>query len=54
MMSVDENLMCSFQILKPNDGKKGVPIGMGRPNTPPRGNVSPFNHDNKLEPNEKF
>jgi len=35
MMSVDENLMCSFQILKPADKKVGG-VGVGRPNTPPR------------------
>jgi hypothetical protein len=35
-MSVDENLMCSFQILKPAEKKTGIPIGTGRPNTPPR------------------
>ena len=33
MMSVDENLMCSFQVLKPAS-KKGL-LGK-RPNTPPR------------------
>ena len=39
MMSVDETLMCSFQILKPADKKK-FPYGglnAGRPVTPPRG-----------------
>ncbi|KAJ7333789.1 Serine/threonine-protein phosphatase PP1-gamma catalytic subunit [Desmophyllum pertusum] len=39
MMSVDETLMCSFQILKPADKKK-FPYGglnSGRPVTPPRG-----------------
>jgi serine/threonine-protein phosphatase PP1 catalytic subunit len=39
MMSVDETLMCSFQILKPADKKK-FPYGglnSGRPITPPRG-----------------
>ena len=38
-MSVDETLMCSFQILKPADKKK-FPYGglnAGRPVTPPRG-----------------
>ena len=38
MMSVDETLMCSFQILKPADKKK-FPYGglnAGRPVTPPR------------------
>merc|ERR1711907_35899 len=38
MMSVDETLMCSFQILKPAD-KRRYPYGMNmRPITPPRGN----------------
>lgn len=42
MMSVDETLMCSFQILKPadkNKGKYGQFSGLnpaGRPVTPPR------------------
>ena len=39
LMSVDETLMCSFQILKPADKKK-FPYGglsAGRPVTPPRG-----------------
>lgn len=40
MMSVDETLMCSFQILKPADKKlfygSGVGMGSGRPVTPPR------------------
>jgi len=34
IMSIDENLMCSFQILKPSDKK--VATGQGRPNTPPK------------------
>jgi len=35
MMSVDENLMCSFQILKPaNKVKTG--LNLGRTSTPPR------------------
>ncbi|KAK2165975.1 hypothetical protein LSH36_44g17021 [Paralvinella palmiformis] len=41
MMSVDETLMCSFQILKPADKKK-FPYGglqAGRPVTPPRGSA---------------
>jgi len=39
MMSVDETLMCSFQILKPADKKKFPYGGMNssRPVTPPRG-----------------
>lgn len=41
MMSVDETLMCSFQILKPADKKLyayggGGGLGSGRPVTPPR------------------
>ncbi|CAI5676254.1 protein phosphatase 1, catalytic subunit, alpha isozyme a [Oreochromis niloticus] len=41
MMSVDETLMCSFQILKPADKKlypygAGGGMGSGRPVTPPR------------------
>jgi serine/threonine-protein phosphatase PP1 catalytic subunit len=34
LMSVDETLMCSFQILKPTENKKGVPLGDNRPSTP--------------------
>jgi serine/threonine-protein phosphatase PP1 catalytic subunit len=34
MMSVDENLMCSFQVLKP--ASKKALAGRGRPNTPPQ------------------
>lgn len=34
-MSVDENLVCSFQILKPAE-QKIVQMGNTRPNTPPR------------------
>ena len=41
-MSVDETLMCSFQILKPNE-KKGLSVGSGRPNTPPKSKVIFFN-----------
>lgn len=40
MMSVDETLMCSFQILKPADKKPKFTYGnlnTGRPMTPPRG-----------------
>merc|ERR1712216_548024 len=39
MMSVDETLMCSFQILKPTERKQKFPIGGAltqRPSTPPR------------------
>merc|ERR1712139_151739 len=36
MMSVDENLMCSFQILKPAERKLASTFGAGRPSTPPR------------------
>uniref|UniRef100_A0A8C3QG51 Serine/threonine-protein phosphatase n=1 Tax=Cyanoderma ruficeps TaxID=181631 RepID=A0A8C3QG51_9PASS len=47
MMSVDETLMCSFQILKPadkNKGKYGQFSGLnpaGRPVTPPRNSAKP-------------
>jgi hypothetical protein len=34
-MSVDENLVCSFQILKPAE-QKIAQMGNPRPNTPPR------------------
>jgi serine/threonine-protein phosphatase PP1 catalytic subunit len=34
IMSIDDNLMCSFQILKPADKKP--PPGQVRPNTPPK------------------
>lgn len=40
MMSVDETLMCSFQILKPAEKKQKYQYGgmnTGRPVTPPRG-----------------
>jgi serine/threonine-protein phosphatase PP1 catalytic subunit len=40
MMSVDETLMCSFQILKPTDKRKNFSSGYGqggRPTTPPGG-----------------
>jgi len=40
MMSVDETLMCSFQILKPNEKKGQAGIGTGRPNTPPRSKLN--------------
>jgi len=39
MMSVDETLMCSFQILKPSEKKKKFSYGgmeEGRPVTPPK------------------
>jgi len=38
MMSVDETLLCSFQILKPAEKKAKYPYGAntGRPVTPPR------------------
>ena len=41
MMSVDETLMCSFQILKPPDKIKGT-TGGGRPNTPSTAKVINF------------
>jgi len=37
-MTVDETLMCSFQILKPAE-QKGQNFQQGRPNTPPRNKV---------------
>lgn len=43
MMSVDDSLMCSFQILKPAEKKKfpyGAGGSQGRPATPPRGAVA--------------
>jgi len=43
MMTVDENLMCSFQILKPAEKKQVQGFGGlagGRPSTPPRGKVA--------------
>ena len=40
MMSVDENLMCSFQILIPAEKKPNSVFGQARPNTPPRTKVS--------------
>jgi len=45
MMSVDETLMCSFQILKPADKKKFPYAGVNtsRPLTPPRGQVNKKN-----------
>jgi serine/threonine-protein phosphatase PP1 catalytic subunit len=46
MMTVDETLMCSFQILKPSDKKKfgtyaGTLGGHNRPVTPPRSAPAP-------------
>ena len=43
MMSIDDTLMCSFQILKPTDKRKNVGTGYsananGRPVTPPNKN----------------
>lgn len=43
LMTIDENLTCSFQILQPND-KKINQFGIGRrPNTPPRGHFTGYN-----------
>ena len=42
MMTVDENLMCSFQILKPAEKKAAMGFGGlagGRPSTPPRNKI---------------
>lgn len=36
IMTIDANLTCSFQILQPTEKKTGM--GVGRPNTPPKGN----------------
>ena len=37
VMTVDDTLMCSFQILKPPEKKPKIPYGVAmRPNTPPR------------------
>lgn len=44
MMSVDETLMCSFQILKPAEKKQKFlygGMGQGRPGTPPRNTKPP-------------
>jgi len=42
MMSVDETLMCSFQILKPSEKKAKTPsLNNNRPVTPPRGGGNP-------------
>jgi len=44
MMSVDETLMCSFQILKPSEKKAKYQYGglnSGRPLTPPRAPTAP-------------
>ena len=38
MMSVDDTLMCSFQILKPAEKRRALQAGesvAGRPHTPP-------------------
>jgi len=44
MMTVDETLMCSFQILKPADKKKfPYSVGNSRPVTPPRGPPTALN-----------
>jgi len=41
-MSVDETLMCSFQILKPSEKKAKTPsLNNNRPVTPPRGGSNP-------------
>lgn len=52
-MSVDDTLMCSFQILKPSEKKPKYPYGglnSGRPLTPPRAaNAStPANAQSKI------
>ena len=56
LMSVDQSLMCSFQILRPNQnrkasalfsfgGPKAGPNAGGRPMTPPRGHAGPLADD---------
>ena len=35
MMTIDEDLICSFQILRPAE-KKPLAMAHGRPNTPPK------------------
>ncbi|KAI5721962.1 hypothetical protein M8J76_001650 [Diaphorina citri] len=47
MMSVDETLMCSFQILKPADKHKFPGLKAGRPVTPPRGGAPAPNKNKK-------
>ncbi|WOL09304.1 serine/threonine-protein phosphatase PP1 [Canna indica] len=39
MMSIDDTLTCSFQILKPADKKKGFGNNLFKPGTPPRKNI---------------
>lgn len=36
MMSIDDSLTCSFQILKPSDKKGKAGTGNSKPGTPPR------------------
>jgi len=38
-MTVDENLVCSFQILRPADKKPMSALGTGKPGTPVRTKV---------------
>jgi serine/threonine-protein phosphatase PP1 catalytic subunit len=38
MMSIDENLLCSFKILKPNNTYNKYSSSEMRSRTPPRGN----------------
>jgi len=48
LMSVDESLMCSFQILKPTDRKKmHGGVNAGRPAIPPRGGFPGVNKNKK-------
>ena len=46
MMSVDESLMCSFQILKPTEKKNPGQGNNLRPYTPPAKNTSPKKNNN--------
>lgn len=50
MMSVDDSLTCSFQILKSSDkkGKFGIGNSTVRPGTPPHKVPKPFQGLNKL------
>jgi serine/threonine-protein phosphatase PP1 catalytic subunit len=54
MMSVDETLMCSFQILKPSEKKTKTPsLNNNRPVTPPRGGGHPGIKDALLKDGKK-
>jgi len=54
MMSVDETLMCSFQILKPSEKKAKTPsLNNNRPVTPPRGGANPGMKDALMKDGKK-